>query len=180
MRLGIHSDFLQDGQDVKVDFSKIQARFKTRMKLTSQNVNKVIEQRLLKKNEDGVKITSGLYTEKKNSFGTLFDFADGAKTYRNFTDIQRFIDTYPFIPYQFTLFQSSIEAFSSHNAFEGKHSSVGERSMLEVFQNVAKQIMDKEEGELATFDLMFEGIRAILKSQIQRSILNAENHLLQK
>ncbi len=167
----------EDGQDVKIDFSKIQARFKTRMKLTSQNVNKVIEQRLLKKNEDGERIASKLYAENKNSFGTLFDFADGAKTYRNFTDKQRFIDTYPFIPYQFTLFQTSIEDFSNHNAFEGKHSSVGERSMLEVFQKVAKQISDKEEGELATFDLMFEGIRATLKAQIQRSILNAENHL---
>jgi len=167
----------KDGQDVKVDFSKIQARFKTRMKLTSQNVNKVIEQRLLKKNEGGERIASKLYAEKKNSFGTLFEFADGAKTYRNFTDKQRFIDTYPFIPYQFTLFQTSILEFSNHNAFEGQHRSVGERSMLEVFQNVAKQISDKEEGELATFDLMFEGIRATLKSLIQKSILDAENHL---
>jgi len=32
-------------------------------------------------------------------------------------------------------------------------------------------------GELATFDLMYEGIRASLKTQIQQSVINATNHL---
>jgi hypothetical protein len=49
--------------------------------------------------------------------------------------------------------------------------------MLGVFQQVAKQLLDVEIGGLATFDLMFEGIRTALKAQIQRSILNAENNL---
>jgi len=160
------------------DFSKIQARFKTRMKLTSQNVDEVIQKRLLKKNSQGETLAGNLYQEEKNNFGTLFDFSDGATTYRNFKDKQHFINSYPFIPYQFTLFQTSIETLSEHNAFEGKHRSVGERSMLEVFQDVAKHIADKEVGEFATFDLMFEGIRATLKSQIQRSVLNAENQLV--
>ncbi len=159
------------------DFSKIQDRFKTRMKLTSQNVDEVIQKRLLKKNSKGVVLAGKLYQEKKNNFGTLFDFADGATKYRNFKDQQHFVDSYPFIPYQFTLFQTSIETFSQHNAFEGRHRSVGERSMLEVFQDVVIHIEDKNVGELATFDLMFEGIRATLKSQIQISIRNAENHL---
>ncbi|WP_419594157.1 BREX system P-loop protein BrxC, partial [Thiolapillus sp.] len=62
-------------------------------------------------------------------------------------------------------------------AFEGKHSSVGERSMLGVFQQVAIKIADHEIGQLATFDLMFEGIRTALKSQIQSAVLQAENNL---
>jgi hypothetical protein len=159
------------------DFSKIQARFKTRMKLTSQNVDEVIQKRLLKKNSQGETLAGNLYQEEKNNFGTLFDFSDGATTYRNFRDKKHFINSYPFIPYQFALFQTSIETLSAHNAFEGKHRSVGERSMLEVFQDVAIHIADKPLGGLATFDLMFEGIRATLKAQIQRSVLNAENQL---
>ena len=165
------------GKQQTDDFTKIQARFKTRMKLTSQNVDEVIQKRLLKKNSQGETLAGKLYQDKKNNFGTLFDFADGATKYRNFKDKQHFVDSYPFIPYQFTLFQTSIETFSQHNAFEGRHRSVGERSMLEVFQDVGKNVSDEEVGELATFDLMFEGIRATLKSQIQKSILNAENHL---
>ena len=159
------------------DFSKIQARFANRMKLTSADVAEVIQKRLLMKNDDGVGLLSDIYHSESNNFKTLFDFADGSQTYRNYQDRDHFIHSYPFIPYQFALFQSAIQNLSQHNAFEGKHSSVGERSMLGVFQQVAIQIGDHEIGQLATFDLMFEGIRTALKSNIQRAIIQAENHL---
>jgi len=159
------------------DFSKIQARFANRMKLTSADVAEVIQKRLLMKTEEGVRLLSDIYHAQSNNFKTLFDFADGSQTYRNYQDREHFIQSYPFIPYQFALFQSVIQNLSQHNAFEGKHSSVGERSMLGVFQQVAIQIGDHEIGQLATFDLMFEGIRTALKSNIQRAIIQAENHL---
>jgi len=159
------------------DFSKIQARFANRMKLTSADVAEVIQKRLLMKTEEGVRLLSDIYHAQSNNFKTLFDFADGSQTYRNYQDREHFIHSYPFIPYQFALFQSAIQNLSQHSAFEGKHSSVGERSMLGVFQQVAIQIGDHEIGQLATFDLMFEGIRTALKSNIQRAIIQAENHL---
>lgn len=159
------------------DFSKIQARFSNRMKLTSADVAEVITKRLLMKNEEGVKVLSDIYHDQANNFKTLFDFADSSATYRNFQDRDDFIHRYPFLPYQFPLFQSAIQNLSQHNAFEGKHSSVGERSMLGVFQQVAIQVGEHQIGQLATFDLMFEGIRTALKSNIQRAILQAEKHL---
>ncbi|MGN5009222.1 BREX system P-loop protein BrxC [Aeromonas sp. 96A] len=159
------------------DFSKIQARFANRMKLTSADVAEVIQKRLLMKTEEGVRQLSDIYHAQSNNFKTLFDFADGSQTYRNYQDRDHFIHSYPFIPYQFALFQSAIQNLSQHNAFEGKHSSVGERSMLGVFQQVAIQIGDHEIGQLATFDLMFEGIRTALKSQIQKAVIQAEHHL---
>ena len=159
------------------DFSKIQDRFKNRIKLTSRDVAEVIQKRLLTKNERARKILSRIYEQQKNNFRTLFDFVDGSKTYKNFHDMEHFIHAYPFIPYQFALFQSAIQGLSMHDAFEGKHSSVGERSMLGVFQQVAIIISQHEAGQLATFDLMFEGIRSALRSNIQRAILQAEEHL---
>jgi len=159
------------------DFSKIQARFNNRMKLSSADVAEVIQKRLLTKTDDGVNQLSDLYHDQSNNFKTLFDFADGSATYRNFRDRDHFIHSYPFVPYQFSLFQSAIQNLSQHNAFEGKHSSVGERSMLGVFQQVAVHIGDHKVGQLATFDLMFEGIRSALKSQIQKAIIQAEKNL---
>ena len=159
------------------DFSKIQDRFANRMKLTSADVEEVIQERLLKKKEVADGPLSDIYQAQTNNFKTLFDFADGSKTYRNFRDQEHFIQSYPFIPYQFALFQSAIQKLSEHEAFEGKHSSVGERSMLGVFQQVAIQISNHQIGQLATFDLMFEGIRTALKSGIQQAIIQAENHL---
>lgn len=159
------------------DFSKIQARFSNRLKLTSADVAEVIQIRLLSKTEGSKKNLGDLYEKQINNFKTLFDFADGSKHYKNFKDKEHFIASYPFIPYQFDLFQTSIRHLSEHNAFEGKHSSVGERSMLGVFQEVAKQILTKEIGELATFDLMFEGLRSALKTDIQKDIITAERNL---
>lgn len=159
------------------DFSKIQARFSNKMKLTSQDVAEVIQKRLLAKTREATIALSQIYLRHANDFKTLFDFADGAQTYRNYRDQEHFIDSYPFIPYQFTLFQSAIQQISNHNGFEGKHSSVGERSMLGVFQESAKHLADKEIGTLATFDLMFEGIKTALKSHFQQSIFKAERNL---
>ncbi|AQP50316.1 ATP-binding protein [Tessaracoccus flavescens] len=159
------------------DFSKIQARFKTRLKLTSADVEEVIRKRLLEKNDVGVGALSVIYAEQHANFKTLFDFVDGAKSYRNYTDEAHFVGTYPFVSYQFPLFQAAIEGISDHNVFEGRNSSVGERSMLGVVQQVAKDIGNVEVGHLATFDSMFAGIRASLKSAAQRSIDVAERNL---
>lgn len=159
------------------DFSKIMARFENKMLLTSTNVAEVIQKRLLAKTEDGAETVSDLYHAHSNNFGTLFSFADGSREYKIFRDREEFIRCYPFVPYQFDLFQSVIENLSRHNAFEGKHSSVGERSMLGVFQQVAIQIGDHKIGQVATFDLMFEGIQTALKAQTQRAVLAAERQL---
>ncbi len=159
------------------DFTKIQARFKERMKLTSQDVSEVIEKRLLAKDESAVAPLETIYRDQSNNFSTMFDFADGSQTYRNYRDCQHFVDCYPFVPYQFVLFQSSIRNLSEANAFEGKNSSVGERSMLGVFQDVARQLSKFEVGQIATFDLMFEGLRQALKSQLHSAIGTAEKNL---
>ena len=167
----------EKGKQQGNDFSKIQDRFANRMKLTSADVAEVIQKRLLMKNDEGLCLLSDIYDAQENNLKTLFDFADGSKSYRNFRDRDHFINSYPFVPYQFDLFQSAIQNLSQHDAFEGKHSSVGERSMLGVFRQVAIQIGDHETGRLATFDLMFEGIRTALKSDIQRAVIQAEKQL---
>ena len=164
----------------ELDFSRIQDRFKHRMKLNSQDVAEVIQMRLLAKRQDYSEQLSELYNQQANNFKTLFDFADGSASFPNFKDCDHFIQSYPFIPYQFILFQEAIKGLSRHSAFEGKHSSVGERSMLGVFQQVAIAIKDHNLGDLATFDLMFEGIQTTLVGGIQSSVLRAENTLTNK
>lgn len=159
------------------DFSKIQARFANRLKLTSADVAEVIQKRLLTKNDTGAALLATTYEQQFNNFKTLFEFADGGQQYSNFRDAEHFTYCYPFVPYQFPLFQAAIRGLSQHNGFEGKANSVGERSMLGVFRDVAIAIDPEPVGQLATFDRMFEGIRGALKSAIQSAINNAERHL---
>ncbi|MFT6861755.1 MAG: energy-coupling factor transporter ATP-binding protein EcfA2 [Akkermansiaceae bacterium] len=159
------------------DFSKIMGRFKTKPNLSSADVAEVIQKRLLAKTEAEPAPLKTLYEEERANLKTLLTFQDDSRRYAQYRHTQDFCDFYPFQPYQFTLFQTAIERLSQHDAFTGKHASVGERSMLAVFQVVAKQIANREVGAFATFDLMFEGIKDVLKSEFQRSVLTAEREL---
>lgn len=171
------SVFGEIGRKQGNDFSKIQARFASRLKLTSANVDEVIKKRLLDKKESSLPELRKLYEEQRNNFKTLFAFGDGSQTYRQFADFTDFSACYPFLPYQFPLFQAAIQCLSEHNIFEGRHNSVGERSMLGVFQKVIVDLRGKSTGTLAPFDQMYEGIRQAVKSNAVRAISTAEQHL---
>lgn len=153
------------------------ARFANRMNLASQDVAEVIQERLLKKKDSKVSLIGSIYDHQSNNFKTLFDFTDESRPTRT-------IETKTTSSVVTHLFRTSsicsrpvFRICPNRIVFEGKHQSVGERSMLGVFQDVAKQISEHELGQLATFDLMFEGIRATLRSQVQSAINTAERNL---
>lgn len=164
------------------DFSKIQARFKVKMQLTSKDAKEVIKQRLLVKSRDVIPALNVMYERYKDDFPVLFDFADGSKHYVNYRDEDDFVNTYPFVPYQFELFISTMRGLSDYNAFTGRHHSTGARSMLGVFQEVGIALNcgdSSTEGQnLATFDSMFEGLRNSLKSEVYGAISTAETNLV--
>lgn len=164
-------------RDNKADFSKIMGRFKERMKLSGKNASEVVQKRLLRKKSDFEKEVAAIYDEQADNFKTLLSFGDGAQTYRNYANREHFVTCYPFVPYQFELFQVCIRRLSEQDAFEGKHQSVGERSMLGVFQDVARTIAPLEVGAVATFDMMYEGLRSVLKSRMNAAIGTAERNL---
>ena len=167
-----------DGNTFKSqDFSKIMARFGVKLPLNSEDVAEVIQRRLLSKTDAGQTILRNLHDREENNLKTLLDFTDGSIKLKNFEGQKNFVSSYPFPPYQYMLFQMVIMQLSVHDAFEGKHSSVGERSMLGVFQEVAKEMADQPVECIAAFDLMFEGIRTALKSAVQQSIQIAENKI---
>src|SRR5699024_3661809 len=66
------------------DFTKIQARFHNRMKLTSTDVAEVIQKRLLTKTATAEKKLAKIYEDQVNNFPTMFGFADGGQSYRTY------------------------------------------------------------------------------------------------
>ncbi len=159
------------------DFSKIQARFKLKIPLTSANVDEVIEKRLLNKTESSKSLLQSVWGKEKSNLETLLSFSEIGVQFRGYQDEEDFIKKYPFVSYQFDLFQQCIRALSNHNAFQGKHASVGERSMLGVFQHVVKHIEEKDQSALVSFDLLFEGIRSTIRGELQSAIILAERQL---
>lgn len=162
------------------DFTKIQARFNLKMPLTSQDAKTVIRDRLLSKNAESEPDYLRMYEERKADFGVLFDFADGAKRYGQYKDFDDFLATYPFVPYQFDVFMTAMRELSRKDAFTGKHNSTGARSMLGVFQDVAQELCrggaSTENEQLASFDLMFEGLRNSFRTEFYAAISQAEHN----
>jgi len=159
------------------DFSKIMGRFKVKLNLTSQNANEVIQKRLLEKTEDGKNDLGVIHTKVKNSLSSIIHFTDRSRQYQNYKDGEHFALVYPFVPYQMDLFQSCITGLSEHSVFQGKHQSTGERSMLDVVQNIAKRISSQTIGTIATFDMFFDGLSSIIRGDVQTQIQKATDIL---
>jgi hypothetical protein len=159
------------------DFSKIQGRFKVRIPLTSANVDEVIEKRLLAKKEAAYILLAEHWKAEHANLNTILSFSEAGVQFRKFTDEHDFVNKFPFVPYQFDLFQQCIRELSKHNAFQGRHASVGERSMLGVFQQVLRNMGEVSPSSLVSFDRMFEGIRSTIRGEIQNAITLAEKNI---
>lgn len=157
------------------DISKIQGRFKTLITLASADVREVIQKRLLAKKEAEPEVLTDIYDREKENLQTLFRFGDGSVSYHGWRGSDQFCAYYPFAPYQFDLFQVAITQLSKHNAFTGRFTAVGERSMLAVFQEVVKGVRNDPVGQLATFDRMYDGIAPSIRGDMQTSVGVAQN-----
>lgn len=159
------------------DFSKIMGRFKVKLNLTSQNANEVIQKRLLEKTDEAKIDLASIHTKIHNSLSSILHFTDRSRQYQNYKDSEHFALVYPFVPYQMDLFQSCISGLSAHSVFQGKHQSTGERSMLDVVQNIAKRISSETIGTIATFDMFFDGLSSIIRGDVQTQIQKATDVL---
>jgi hypothetical protein len=159
------------------DLSKIQGRFKTKLTLASADVQEVIQRRLLAKTPDEPEQLIAIYEQEKENFTTLFRFGDGSIQLKGWLDCQGFCGLYPFHPYQLSLFQQAIQSLATHSIFEGRNMAVGERSMLSVFQDVAKAIKELPVGRLASFDQLYDGIRDVIRADKQQTMVTAQNQV---
>ena len=159
------------------DLSKIQGRFKTKLTLASADVQEVIQRRLLAKTPDEPEQLINIYEQEQDNFTTLYRFGDGSIQLKGWSDCQSFCGLYPFHPYQLSLFQTAIQTLASHSIFEGRNMAVGERSMLSVFQEVAKAIKELPVGRLASFDQLYDGIRDVIRADKQQTMVTAQNQV---
>ena len=159
------------------DITKIKGRFKTELTLASADVQEVIQKRLLAKTVEEPEVLTDIYDREKDNLQTLYRFSDNSINLRGWRGSDEFCRFYPFHTYQFDLFQVAIRQLSKHAVFTGRFIAVGERSMLAVFQEVAKTIKDAQVGQLATFDLMYDGIAPSFRGDMQTTIKMAERQL---
>lgn len=151
------------------DFSKIQGRFNTRLSLSSSSVDEVIKKRILAKTETAEQMLLMSYGKNSAVLKNLFTFNDAVLDLKGYSSEYDFVETYPFVPYQFRLMQNVLAQIRKHGN-SGKHLSGGERSMLSGFQEAAQAIENKDENALVPFSLFYNTVHTFLESAIRRVI----------
>jgi hypothetical protein len=142
------------------DFSKIQGRFKTRLSLSSSNVDEVIQKRVLAKTETADSTLKLLYEDKEATLKNLLTFDNQAEM-KIYKDKENFSKIYPFIPYQFNLLQKVLNSIRTHGA-SGKHLAEGERSMLALFQESAQKMENENIESLIPFNMFYDALEKFI------------------
>ena len=160
------------------DFSKIQGRFKTRISLSSANVDEVIKKRLLDKSAQAQAPLSAAYEGKHDILRNQLSFVNTGMSFKCYDDAEDFAACYPFAAYQFTLVQKVFESIRKAGA-TGLHLSQGERSTLDAFQSAAKQLGEEDVGALVPFYRFYPTVEGFLDTAVKRTIDQAsDNHVL--
>ncbi|MEG2016973.1 MAG: BREX system P-loop protein BrxC [Clostridium sp.] len=157
------------------DFSKIQGRFKTRVSLSSANVDEVIKERILRKTDGATSHLKVLYEQNESIIKNLLTFTSDTAEMKLYKNSEDFAAVYPFIPYQFNLLQAAFNGVREHGA-SGKSLSKGERSLLGAYQQVAIDYMDKDTKVLVPFSAFYKTIESFLDSSIRSVIMNADKN----
>ena len=155
------------------EFSRIQARFKTRLSLSSSSVDEVIQKRILQKKPEAEKKLESLYQENDSVLRNLFSFSGSVLDIKGFSGANEFATDFPFVPYQFIIMQK-VFAEIRKRGNSGKHLSGGERSMLSGFQEAAQKIQEKDEYALVPFFRFYDTVHTFLDSSIRRVIERCE------
>ena len=151
------------------EFSRIHARFKTRLSLSSSSADEVIQKRILLKNDEAEQCLEQIYNTNDSVLRNLFSFSGAILDIKGYSGPDEFTRDFPFVPYQFILLQKVFAEVRKHGN-SGKHLSGGERSMLSGFQEAAQKIKDRDEYALAPFYLFYDTVHSFLDSSIRQVI----------
>lgn len=151
------------------EFSRIQARFKTRLSLSSSAVDEVIQKRILSKTPDAKQTLEQVYDKNDSVLRNLFSFTDSVLDIKGYSGATEYAVNFPFVPYQFIIMQKVFSEVRKHgNA--GKHFSGAERSMLSGFQEAAQKIQDRDEYALVPLFRFYDTVHGFLDGSIRRVI----------
>ena len=162
-------EMISDITTIQDEFGRIITRFDTRMTLTAADVERVLEDRILKKNNAGNKELSKLFARFGGELGVLGKLPGSSRDLPILSK-DSFPATYPFLPYQLALIQDIIKAARTSGG-TGFTLNTEARSMLGLCQGViTRNLLEGEVGKLVTLDMVFDQVRLDLNQADLREI----------
>lgn len=136
---------------------RLNARFELKPHLISDEINKVVSDRILKKDLSREAVLIDLYRKHEGRIARLSDL----KASRRLGDVDErsFVACYPFLPHQIQLAQDIFEALS------GFRLSGGVRSMIAVVMEALQEVANEGVGAVVSFDQIFDAVENDLLSQ---------------
>jgi hypothetical protein len=154
------------------EFDKIRDRFNLRLHLTSENIETVLEERILKKKESKQPELEALYSRAGGNIATVCTL-QGASRPLPQPDAAHFVADYPFPPYQLTILQQIFAAVRTPGGEREKIEGT-ERSLIGVTQAILKSpatgFAASPVGRLVAFDEVYDQIETELPSIDRRTI----------
>ena len=154
------------------DFGKIGARFDTRLALTTEDVEKVLEGRILKKKEERAPDMHAFYRRHEGTLAVLSALPGVSRDLPAMTR-ERFSAAAPFLPYHATLIQAIFGSVQSATA-TGFALNPEARSMIGMAQGVLSNpsngFVEGELGRVVSLDMVYDQIEVDLQPQDRREI----------
>ena len=155
------SSIIRNAKGLKTDMKKIEARFRFKISLTTENIERVLEDRLLKKNVAGKKEISSVY---KANAGVLRGMGQLEDTLQKLPDCapESFERFYPFFPYHIHLIPDIVKSLRSAGG-RGEQLSGSTRTLLAITQDIItsgrRNYLNAPVGDLVSFDEVYDNLK---------------------
>ena len=163
-------DTAKQKQQASYSYGKILARFETYLPLESQQADLITKKRVLDKSPEGADTLRKFYGEEETAIRNQFQLG-GSDLYQGYNDVEEFVASYPFIPYQFKLVVEVIRAFARAD-FLVQGVAGTERSLIGLTHEVAKACKTEDVGYFVSFDEFYNARLADKLTHRARSLIN--------
>lgn len=168
---------ISNAAHLKADMKTIQERFKFTFSLTTENIELVLEDRLLKKNLSGRDELVKIYQDYAGSLGGIGQLDVEAQK-MPLCSKDRFIAFYPYFPYQIHLIPDIVKSLRSAGG-RGEQLSGSTRTLLAIAQDIInsgrREYLNQPVGSLVSFDELFVNLEGSeVNPEIRRDISRIE------
>jgi hypothetical protein len=175
------STIIETAIKIRPDTKKIESRFQHRFSLTTENIELVLLDRVLKKNVPGKIELERIYNINSGMLRGIGQLADSTLNLPE-CDLDNFVKFYPFLPYHIHIIPDIVKSLRSQGG-RGEQLSGSTRTLLAITQDIIRTgrrpYLDLGVGALITFDEVYENLASDgeINPEIRKDIRDIEKEV---
>ncbi|QXE17805.1 BREX system P-loop protein BrxC [Clostridium sp. 001] len=150
----------------KIKFNRLSHRFSTRLDLRSEDIDRVIKDRVLRKKDSYKLQLEKYYNDNGGAIAANLKIENSRNMYIGSENV--FIESYPFLNYHFYISRDLLQEMMG---LDKKEVNYGERNMIRLTQNVLKNSMKEMPfGTFVTLDYIFDAVKQDIENEVRLDI----------